>query len=226
MSKAKRVTWWKMFAHQRAAVEAVSDKAAGAGLKAAFRYFDGEDIPPGSLTPQAFTVFCVIRPYIDEARQDYERSVENGKKGAAGRWGDNTEAKGPHSPPIAPLSPPIGCLREAEAEADLSIALTGNREIPPLPPKGGKRERFTPPTVDEVAAYCRERQNDIDPAEFVAFYASKGWKVGTSPMRDWRAAVITWERKRAKTAEPESAPAKRGRLVVGEDGEEVVVFDE
>ena len=49
-------------------MESVSDRAAGAGLKAAFRYFDGEDIPAGSLTAQAFTVFCVIRPYIDEAK--------------------------------------------------------------------------------------------------------------------------------------------------------------
>lgn len=79
--------------------------------------------------------------------------------------------------------------------------------------------------MDEVAAFCLERKNGIDPEEFVSFYASKGWKVGTSPMKDWRAAVFTWEKKRAKTEGPEPSRAKRGRLIVGEDGEEVVVFD-
>ena len=66
MAKEKRATWWKMFYHQRAVVESVSDADAGSGLKAAFRYFDGEDIDPMQLSPAAFTVFCVIRPYIDE----------------------------------------------------------------------------------------------------------------------------------------------------------------
>lgn len=199
MAKSKKATWWKMFYHQRAAVESVSDSDAGMGIKAAFRYFDGEEIPPGSLTPQAFTVFCVIRPYIDEAQQDYEKSVKSGQKGANRRWGD----KGPHSPSIDPLSPPIGCLREAEAE--VSITLAGNTENTPLTPHRGKRERFTPPSVEEVAAYCLERQNGIDPEEFVCFYASKGWRVGQSPMKSWKHAVITWEKKRrssGKEADP------------------------
>ena len=61
-----------MFYHQRAVIESVSDEDAGIGLKAAFRYFDGEDIDAADLTPVAFTVFCVMRPYIDESRQDYQ----------------------------------------------------------------------------------------------------------------------------------------------------------
>ena len=81
----------------------------------------------------------------------------------------------------------------------------GNEERSPLVPHGGKRERFTPPSVEEVAAYCLERKNGIDPEEFVSFYASKGWRVGTSPMRDWRSAVITWEKKRDKAADSRNA---------------------
>ena len=64
------------------------------------------------------------------------------------------------------------------------------------------RKRFTPPTVDEVRDYCRERNNNVDPERFVAFYASKGWRVGNQPMKDWKACVITWEkrdREKAKT---------------------------
>lgn len=55
--------------------------------------------------------------------------------------------------------------------------------------------RFTPPTVEEVADYCKQRGNGVDPERFVAFYSSKGWMVGNQRMKDWRAAVITWEKR-------------------------------
>ena len=58
-----------------------------------------------------------------------------------------------------------------------------------------KKERFKPPTVQEVQDYCNERQNGIQAHTFVNFYQSKGWKVGNQPMKDWRAAVRTWEQK-------------------------------
>ena len=63
-------------------------------------------------------------------------------------------------------------------------------------------KRFTPPTVDEVAAYCGERNNRIDPQTFVDFYASKGWVVGKSKMKDWKASIRTWE-KRDGNSQPE-----------------------
>jgi hypothetical protein len=56
------------------------------------------------------------------------------------------------------------------------------------------RARFAPPTVTEVQEYCRQRKNQIDPQAFVDFYASKGWVVGKSPMKDWQAAMRTWEK--------------------------------
>ena len=56
-------------------------------------------------------------------------------------------------------------------------------------------KRFVPPTVDEVRAYCKERGNKVDAERFVAFYGSKGWKVGNQPMKDWKQAVITWEKR-------------------------------
>lgn len=87
MPKPKRATWWKMFYHQRAVVESIPDIEVGQGLKAAFRYFDGEEVGPTDLTPQAFTVFCVIKPYMDESMRDYEESVANGHKGARARRG-------------------------------------------------------------------------------------------------------------------------------------------
>lgn len=57
------------------------------------------------------------------------------------------------------------------------------------------KTRFFPPTVEEVKAYCEKRGNGIDAEQFVDFYASKGWKVGNAPMKDWKAAVRTWEKR-------------------------------
>ena len=57
------------------------------------------------------------------------------------------------------------------------------------------RGRFTPPTVNEVQEYCSERGNNIDPQTFIDFYESKGWMVGKNKMKDWKAAVRTWEKR-------------------------------
>ena len=58
-----------------------------------------------------------------------------------------------------------------------------------------KRASFEKPTVAEIAAYCSERKNGIDPQAFFDFYESKGWKVGAVKMKDWRACVRTWEQR-------------------------------
>ena len=57
-----------------------------------------------------------------------------------------------------------------------------------------KRNYFTPPTYEEVASYCEERKNTVDAQRFIDFYSSKGWMVGKSKMKDWKASVRTWER--------------------------------
>lgn len=57
-----------------------------------------------------------------------------------------------------------------------------------------KPTKFIPPTVEEVETYCKERKNNVDAENFVDFYESKGWVVGKSKMKNWKAAVRTWER--------------------------------
>ena len=79
-TSGKKPTWFKMFSHQRALIDAVSDEAAGKALKAAFRYFDSNEIDD-NMEPMVFAVFSTIKPYIDEAFQDYKRSVEYGRMG-------------------------------------------------------------------------------------------------------------------------------------------------
>lgn len=59
-------------------------------------------------------------------------------------------------------------------------------------------KRFITPSVDEVNAYCIARQNEVEAQRFVDFYASKGWFVGRTPMKDWKAAVRTWEKSSTK----------------------------
>jgi len=59
-------------------------------------------------------------------------------------------------------------------------------------PKGNGR--FTPPSLEEVSEYCKARGNRIDPVKYHAHYTANGWKVGKNPMKNWKAAVVTWER--------------------------------
>lgn len=80
-----------------------------------------------------------------------------------------------------------------------------NRKGKPIPPNDPydvtnnreKRKRFTPPSVDEVRAYCQERNNGINPQAFVDYYEARGWKYGHGkPVVDWKSCVRTWENRR------------------------------
>ena len=86
-------------------------------------------------------------------------------------------------------------LEEGFAVQDSPVAAEREeaQEVQPKP-KERKASRFTPPTIEEVAEYCRERGNNIDPQSWMDFYTSNGWKVGKNAMKDWKAAVRTWER--------------------------------
>jgi hypothetical protein len=64
-------------------------------------------------------------------------------------------------------------------------------------PTGGnnpKKTVFRPPTLEEVEAYCRERNNNVDPHAFFDHYSANGWRVGRNPMKDFKAAIRYWER--------------------------------
>ena len=67
----------------------------------------------------------------------------------------------------------------------------------PKPEEQKKRTYFKPPTVEEVAAYVKEKGYSVDAEQFVAFYESKGWMIGKNKMQKWRAAVATWQRKQS-----------------------------
>ena len=58
---------------------------------------------------------------------------------------------------------------------------------------------FIKPTVEDVKNYCLERKNNINAETFIDFYESKGWKIGKNKMKDWKAAVRTWEKRQKPT---------------------------
>lgn len=60
--------------------------------------------------------------------------------------------------------------------------------------EGSPRSRFIPPTVEEVKAYCEERKNNVNAERFIDYYTANGWKIGKNAMKDWKAAVRTWEK--------------------------------
>jgi len=69
--------------------------------------------------------------------------------------------------------------------------------------KQSKANIYRIPTVGEISKYCEERNNGIDSEHFHDFYSSKGWMIGKNKMKDWKAAVRTWEKNNAKTAPEE-----------------------
>ena len=61
-------------------------------------------------------------------------------------------------------------------------------------PKKKIVKTFRPPTLDEVKAYCAERGNNVDAERLIDYYTANGWRFGKNPMKDWKAAVRTWEK--------------------------------
>ena len=84
-------------------------------------------------------------------------------------------------------------VRNKEKKRKENISLSSESDKSARAPAREPKE-FTPPTVDEVRAYCQERRNTVDPEKFVDHYTATGWMIGASPMEDWKAAVRKWEK--------------------------------
>jgi hypothetical protein len=87
---------------------------------------------------------------------------------------------------------PDGCQAVADCLPQDSI---GKDSIDKDSVGSERQSRFIPPTLEDVSAYCLERKNKVDPQVFIDFYESKGWMIGRNKMKNWKAAVRTWERK-------------------------------
>ena len=100
---------------------------------------------------------------------------------------------------------PVNGEREGEREGEHSMPVP----IPIIdaPSDDGaasvsSKKKFIKPTLEAVTAYCQERKNHVDAQRFLDYYESNGWKVGKNSMKDWRAAVRTWERNGFQTSAP------------------------
>lgn len=94
-------------------------------------------------------------------------------------------------------------------------------KAPPSSPPSGRGRRgseFQRPTVEEVKEYCRQRGNDVDAERFVDFYEANGWVQGRGkPIKDWKAAVRTWEKGSNKTGN--NGKQDKERILAGRQGE-------
>lgn len=84
-------------------------------------------------------------------------------------------------PPVSDAT--VTCREEGKGKESISASST---------------RPFKPPSLEEVAQWCNERKNGIDPEEFIAHYTANGWMRGGNPIKDWKACVVTWEKTRVK----------------------------
>lgn len=149
-----------------------------------------EDIDEPSDDEAVNAMFSMIRTKMDEDFEKWECTrasrSEAGKKGNEVRW---------HSDRKCDTSD-----RKTSQEV-ANVAISKSISISNIDKEKDKREsrRFTPPSLQEVSEYVREKGYHVDPQAFIDFYTSKGWKVGNQTMKDWRAAIRTWERREKKT---------------------------
>ena len=91
---------------------------------------------------------------------------------------------------------------DIDIEKDIDIDIEKSKRESEKKSEKSKAKRFTPPTLEEVTAYCIERNNSVDAQRFIDYYTSNGWLVGKNKMKDWKAAVRTWERNGYSSGKP------------------------
>ena len=162
-------------------MDVLSDAEFGRLCRALLKYsMTGED---GQLQGAEKVLWKRVKMQEDRFQESYRELADSkreaGKKGAAKRW----QAMAGDGKAMA------GDGKHGYTETETNTP----------PPNGGRSERaratrFTPPTLEEVTSYVRKRGSKVDPQGFIDFYAAKGWLVGKTPMKDWKAACRNAER--------------------------------
>ena len=188
-NKIGRPSWFKLFLHHKSLIDAVPDEVAGRALKAALRYFDiGEVAELDSLTG---AVFAALKPDVDSAFADFQATSEKNRQNIQKRWANRgipSDTSGYHSLPTDTNN-----TEEVEGEGEVEEEGEGECYRADKPPKPA---HISPPSVDDVRAYCdKQGYTTIDPERFVSYYAARQWMAGQTAITDWRAAVDSWHRK-------------------------------
>jgi len=172
--------------------DSLTDEQAGQMIKAIGRYLNGEEVKLEGLLQAVFVAF---QTEIDGHAEEYEKKCERVAAARKNNSKHNPELKSNN----AELKSNKNYLKSAEdkdkdKDKDKEKTLSYERVQKENP---SELKKFSPPTVEEVTAYCAERGNGIDPERFIDFYAMKGWRIGKNKtlMVDWRAAVRTWEKR-------------------------------
>ena len=179
-------------------MEALSDAERGRLFMSMLQYASTGEA--GTLSGAERFVWPIAKQNIDRAQAELEKRAENGRKGGRPKKATESEEKQKKANESKRKQTKDNKDKDKDKENNI-IPLSPNGDIPP---KGGRppEKRFVKPTVDEVRAYCAERGNRVDAQAFVDFYEAKGWKVGSSPMKDWKAAVRTWEQRDTAQRKP------------------------
>ena len=199
MAKEVRASWFKLFLHQKPMMDAVPDDVLGRAVKGAMAYFENGEQTQLDTVEQL--LFLMFKPYIDEAQADYQKKSENGKKG--GRPKNQTK------PEVISENQKEATETEAEAEADADADAEAEAEtdaeerVVCVKPGKPAHTRFVPPSVQDVRDYCHAKGYSLDARRFVDYYTAVGWRIGNSPMRDWKAAIRNWHRKDDTPKKPE-----------------------
>lgn len=145
-----------------------------------------------------------LKPIFIALKEDIDNSKQSRKRGAkGGRPKSKPQVCEPREPEVSETEEPEVLENEKpevfeEPSETESQAKPSQSNTSQAKPKG---RRFAPPSVEEVREYCAEKGYAFDPETFVAFYESKGWKVGGSPMKSWKAACTTWQKRRGERKE-------------------------
>lgn len=203
----------------KAVVAKLSDKQAGVLLKSILDYADNGAVANFE-DGMVAVVFEMVRQDIDYTAKKYAetcaRRAESGKKGGLAKVANATKcyqmlAKGSNAKHND---------NDVDNDNDRDINISFQKEKD----KKEKVSRFIKPSLAEIKEYCTNRNNGIDPQAFFDFYESKGWKIGNTPMKNWQAAVNTWERRKKQEVgngtdynkQPEEGKyAGFGRKIVG-----------
>ena len=151
---------------------------------------------------------------IKKFRKWVKKQSENGAKGGRPRKQASAEKPIANPPliekkPIA--NPPV--IEKITQKKPNQEPLPITQEPLPITHKE-RRTRFTRPDLTQVKTYCLERKNSVDPEKFIDHYTSNGWKVGKNPMKNWQAAIRTWE----KTTKADS------RTGIAENAESIIAY--
>lgn len=173
-------------------VAKLSDKQAGVLFKSILMYAKNGTV--ATFEDSAVDIaFELIRQDIDYTNAKYNEVCEKRKNAIQKRWSNtkNTNVCKCIQNDTKQYKP-IHNDNDVDNDNDRDIDISFQKEKD----KKEKVSRFIKPTLAEIKDYCTSRNNGIDPQAFFDFYESKGWKIGNTPMKNWRAAVNTWERRK------------------------------